>query len=244
MPTADSVKAKLQGLIDKANSATGETDTTVTQAVDRLIEGYGSGGGGGDSMAIARSIVDGSITEYADDIVTYVKASVFLASDIVTVKMSNVTSIDNGCFRDCIKLKNVYMPKLQKLANMFVFFNCSSLEKIHLPSLKSVAGNGHFQQCVVLREADLPELANINAIMFDNCSALDMVILRKSDGICTLANVNAFTSTPIASGTGYVYVPSALVEDYKAATNWSTYADQIRAIEDYPEITAEEEENE
>lgn len=33
------------------------------------------------------------------------------------------------------------------------------------------------------------------------------------------------------------YVPSALVEEYKSAPNWSTYAEQIRAIEDYPEIT-------
>ena len=26
---------------------------------------------------------------------------------------------------------------------------------------------------------------------------------------------------------------AALVDSYKAATNWSTYADQIRALEDY-----------
>ena len=51
-----------------------------------------------------------------------------------------------------------------------------------------------------------------------------------------LDNTNTFNSTPIASGTGYIYVPAALVDNYKAATNWSTYANQIRAIEDYPEI--------
>lgn len=33
------------------------------------------------------------------------------------------------------------------------------------------------------------------------------------------------------------YVPTSLVEEYKSATNWSIYAEQIRAIEDYPEIT-------
>jgi hypothetical protein len=41
----------------------------------------------------------------------------------------------------------------------------------------------------------------------------------------------------IEDGTGYIYVPSALVETYKTASNWVTYAAQIRAIEDYPEIT-------
>lgn len=35
------------------------------------------------------------------------------------------------------------------------------------------------------------------------------------------------------SGTGYIYVPRALVDTYKAATNWSTIADQFRALEDY-----------
>jgi hypothetical protein len=44
---------------------------------------------------------------------------------------------------------------------------------------------------------------------------------------------NAFDQSPIKSGTGYIYVPRALVEDYKVATNWSAYASQFRAIEDY-----------
>lgn len=39
--------------------------------------------------------------------------------------------------------------------------------------------------------------------------------------------------TPIANGTGYIYVPSALIEQYKVAENWSTYASQFRALEDY-----------
>ena len=36
----------------------------------------------------------------------------------------------------------------------------------------------------------------------------------------------------------YIYVPRSLVDSYKAATNWSVYADKIRAIEDYPLINA------
>lgn len=48
--------------------------------------------------------------------------------------------------------------------------------------------------------------------------------------------VNGFgaETTPIRQGTGYIYVPFTLVEAYKAADNWSTFANQIRAIEDYP----------
>jgi hypothetical protein len=46
MATADSVKAKLQGLIDKSNATTGNTDADLTTAVDALVAGYGKGGGG------------------------------------------------------------------------------------------------------------------------------------------------------------------------------------------------------
>ena len=51
MATADSVKAKMQGLIDSANAKTGASDATLTAAVNTLIAGFGSGGGGGGSSS-------------------------------------------------------------------------------------------------------------------------------------------------------------------------------------------------
>lgn len=47
MATAESVKAKLQGLIDQANVATGGSDADLTTALGRLIAGFGSGDAGG-----------------------------------------------------------------------------------------------------------------------------------------------------------------------------------------------------
>ena len=41
MANAESVKSKIQGLIDKANSVTGNADTDLPAAVDALIAGYG-----------------------------------------------------------------------------------------------------------------------------------------------------------------------------------------------------------
>ena len=52
MATADSVKAKMQGLIDSANAKTGAGDATLTAAVNTLIAGFGSGGGGGGASGI------------------------------------------------------------------------------------------------------------------------------------------------------------------------------------------------
>lgn len=43
--TFNSLKTKIQGLIDKSNSKTGNTDSDLTTAVDNLIDGFGEGGG-------------------------------------------------------------------------------------------------------------------------------------------------------------------------------------------------------
>lgn len=45
MATADSVKTKIQELIVRANAATKGSDTNLTTALDRLIAGFGKGGG-------------------------------------------------------------------------------------------------------------------------------------------------------------------------------------------------------
>lgn len=75
--------------------------------------------------------------------------------------------------------------------------------------------------------------ASIGTYAFRYCAALTALIIEKSDAICTLANINAFDNTPIASGTGCIYVPSALVDTYKANSVWLTFANQFRALEDY-----------
>ena len=44
MVTAESVKAKLQGLINAANAATGNADADLTAAVNALVAGFGQSG--------------------------------------------------------------------------------------------------------------------------------------------------------------------------------------------------------
>ena len=44
MATADSVKAKIQSLISKANAKTGRSDADMTNAVNALVNGYNPNG--------------------------------------------------------------------------------------------------------------------------------------------------------------------------------------------------------
>lgn len=56
-----------------------------------------------------------------------------------------------------------------------------------------------------------------------------------SDVLSTIQYNSFNDSSPIKQGTGFVYVPDALVDSYKKATNWVTIADQIKPISDLPQ---------
>ena len=113
----------------------------------------------------------------------------------------------------------------------YIFYGCTELVTVVVPSVTRIS-TYVFYDCTKLVTVDAPSVTSISTYVFTNCSSLLSLVLR-SDTVCTLSNTNTLTSTPIASGTGYIYVPSALLDSYKAATNWSTYADQFRALEDY-----------
>lgn len=89
-----------------------------------------------------------------------------------------------------------------------------------------------FGECTELTLVDVPNVVTIDTGACYGCTVLNTFILR-GETVCTLSATDAFSNTPIASGTGYIYVPSALLADYQAATNWSNYAAQFRALEDY-----------
>ena len=196
----------------------------------------GSITGSDDSASILDRLITRSIIEISNNRVETIGSEVFYAcSGLTTVNFPLVETIGTNAFYNCSGLTTVNFPSLVSIGN-YAFRACKSLSTAAFPLATSI-GSGVFQDCSGLTTVDFPLALNIGVYLFNKCSKLTTLILRKSDAICTLSNVNAFTSTPIASGTGYIYVPSALVESYKAAARWSTYADQIRAIEDYPEIT-------
>lgn len=112
------------------------------------------------------------------------------------------------------------------------FRGCSALANVNFPSVTSVAENA-FYGCAALTKADFASVVAFASGAFQNCSALTALILRNTYQISTITGT-PFASSAIASGTGYIYVPAALVDQYKAS--WTTYAAQFRAIEDYPGV--------
>lgn len=95
-------------------------------------------------------------------------------------------------------------------------------------------GESAFSFCETLTTVNFPNATSIGSSAFYNCSALTTVIIGTNQTTVVTLPAYAFASTPIASGTGYIYVPDNLVNSYKTATNWSTYATQIKGISELP----------
>ena len=175
-----------------------------------------------------------SLTELNIPSATSGRGYAIAGTKIEHIYLPKFTNPGSSVFRDAKYLRTVDMPSLARVEQS-LFMGCSALETVTFPKANTVASRA-MDGCSALAYADLPICARLEAKGFYNCTSLETIILRKSDAICTLTNVNAFTGTKIASGDGYIYVPSALVDRYKVATNWSAYASQIRAIEDYPDV--------
>lgn len=147
----------------------------------------------------------------------------------------DVISVKQYTFADATSLKKISFPNCLAL-DKSAFQSCGGLQEINLPKCE-IIGNSSFAWCSKMATVCLPRVTDMQARAFYYCNALKTLIIAQDKILCPLGNIDALKGTLIEKGTGYIYVPAAFVEQYKAATNWSTYASQIRAIEDYPEIT-------
>lgn len=193
-------------------------------AFENTIDKYGD-------EATMDMIIERTIDEYCDDTVTKIGESAF--SDCISltkVDCPNVTSIDKNAFARCTHLTTVNLPELSTFPGNQAFFKCS-LNEIVLPKA-TVIGTNTFDTCSSLITVDLFVATQLIGRTFNNCYRLTALIIR-TPSVCQMADANCFYAAG-SWGTGfYVYVPRSLVDSYKAATNWSTHADKIRALEDY-----------
>lgn len=167
--------------------------------------------------------------EGGDDTETIAKLNAVIDRSIVEIR-SDVEKIGDYAFYNCLQLTTADFP-VTKSIGLYAFRGCSQLTTADFPIATSI-GNGVLYNCSKLTTADFPAVTSIEMYAFRGCSKLNALALR-SQSLCSLSNSNAILGTPISSGTGYIYVPSSLVDTYKSETNWSTYATQFRALEDY-----------
>lgn len=227
-----SASVNVPGIVPSGTSsitANGIYDITNFASVDVNV----SGGGGGDHDA-----EDGIIQR-----------------TISTIYNSTASFIGERAFNPCAFLEEATFLNASTV-NAMAFMTCTSLQKAILPNVTGV-GSSAFNGCYKLASIDLPKASFINVNAFANCVSLSMASLNKlvslrlfigsnafyncsklmsvyvlGSVLASLNNNGVFTNTPMANSTytgsfGSIYVPASLVDSYKAATNWSAYADRI-----------------
>jgi len=139
----------------------------------------------------------------------------------------DVTNIGGNVFQSCSSLNSITIPKGVTNINITIFSNCSSLASITIPDDVTNIGTNMFQYCSSLTSITIPDsITAIGNNAFNNCYGMKYYYFYPTVPP-TLANVNAFTGIP---DDAIIYVPAESVDAYKAATNWSEYADHIQPM--------------
>lgn len=225
---------KLSAIANALREKTGKTDLmTLDQMPSEVVEAA--------DLHLA-DILNKTCTEIVNPYVNTAMPGGFQKANtnLIKIDMENITSIsEQGC-DSCSNLVEVNLPHVDVFGNAGLRL-CKKLENVCLPraTTMSTGWGSQFHTCTNLKRVHLPEITNVAQAVFIGCNKLETLILG-ANTVATLTNSNSLANSLISSGSGYIYVPKDLVMSYQSDTNWALYADQFRAIEDYPEIVQEE----
>ncbi len=191
-------------------------------------------GGGGKPVSDALALIEGTITSADYPKATKIRANAFCeCSSLTSVNFPEVTTIDDYSFAAC-PLTSLNFPKVTSLGEeVFAETLVKEIYQSDFPSLTKIDDQA-FKGMTELARVDFSNITSIGEKAFNKCSSLMTLILRNSKVVTLEGEEEWFADTPIEAGTGYIYVPDDLVENYKTATNWSTYADQIKPLSELP----------
>ena len=242
--TKGSVEASNTSLVDG-----GTVHSFVTSHVATAIQGLDVASVGGDGKFLsAISETDGKISatvQTLDATIPDSNPSTVVApttsafkdySDSVYVAISSVSSeeISQLFILNLVSKARDFITGTIEVAESdivtsiadYAFLECSSLTSVSFPVATSIGQNA-FSGCSKLTEVSFPNVTSIGDAAFYNCSSLTTIYVGTNiSTVCTLSSTDAFEE---CSKLTNIYVPANLVDSYKTATNWSSYADKIKA---------------
>ena len=193
-------------------------------------------------------INDELVTEVNLTTATKISAYAFIGySGLTSATIGNsVTSIDNGVFDGCKGLTSVTIGNGVTSIGDYVFSWCIGLTSVTIPDSVTSIGNYAFSWCSSLTSVTIGNnVTSIGNGAFINCKGLTSVIIPNSvtrvgnyafEYCSGLTSVTMLSTTPPTIGSsifpssfsGTITVPAGTGDTYKAATNWSKYADKIQ----------------
>ena len=138
----------------------------------------------------------------------------------------SVTSIGKDAFYKCTSLSSVTIGSGLTSVGDYIFAYCSSITNVSITEGLTKLGYSMFNNCVKLSSVVIPStIEYIGGNAFSYCSGLTSVTCL-AENPPELGDTAAFYNS-----TCPIYVPAQSVDAYKSATNWSTYASRIQAIQ-------------
>ena len=195
--------------------------------------------------------------------ITKILSKIFCNTNITSVDLPKCTTIESNAFNSCTNLTTVNLPECTRIKEG-TFINCTNLVTVDLPKCTTIEYNA-FTSCTSLTTVNLPECVDLGTwgpgvsemSVFAYCTNLTTVNLPKCTLFgsgefynCTnLATVifgadqmiefgNIFDNSSIADGTGCIYVPDNLVDEYKSTYSSKNY--QFKPLSELPSNLKEE----
>lgn len=227
----------VQGTLESGGGGSGGETTLkalldATKATSYLFQDYNG------------TSVDGLIKKEDTSNVTKMNGMFYYCQYLISIpelNTSNVTSM-REMFSQCINLKSIPQLDTSNVISMNnMFYRCSNLTSTPTLNTSKVNDIGYmFRDCYLLNKIDITYMDPYIASNYfaDNCKSLIKVIIRNMTSAPSLHskafnNCYHFTGTvdqtynPQGLKDGRIYVPDNMVNNLKAATNWSAYADII-----------------
>lgn len=182
---------------------------------------------------------------------------------ITSALLPNVGYIGDSCFANCYMLSEISLGKLTRISSR-AFQNCRRLENFENGYAKNIesyafydsSSGGIASNKMILKSVKCASASSIERCAFAGLTKIETIDILGGGDIERMADTNEAleslvnfimrdeeTVTHVDAYTAFaettnIYVPDALVESYKTATNWSKYAEQIHPLSEYiePEV--------
>lgn len=153
-----------------------------------------------------------------DAVINIGKYTLYGCSSLKHLYFPNVVSIEEHVFHT-LGCENLILPNL-KTMGAACFVNTTTLKRLIIPKCVSLTPNTCSSTGIYVLDAGNTSLIPSSSSMPN----LTILVLR-NNVLTTLENRSCIRSIE------EIYVPQDLIEQYKVATNWATYADKFKPLE-------------